>query len=147
MDQIEQLDAAISTLMRVLIIDERRLSSNLRATPFNPIDLETLSFLHRHPGSLAKDAAGYLGVRSTTMQSVVDRLDKRGLLKRDGAALKGRAVALSLTDEGMKFRQELRAQNLKNCQQMLASLPEQGQSEFVTNMATIARTFSETRGK
>ena len=142
MDQIVQLDAAISTLMRVLTIDERRLSSNLGAAPFNPIDLETLSFLHRHPGSLAKDAADYLGVRSTTMQSVVDRLHKRGLLQRDNTALKGRAVALSLSGKGMKLRQELHTQNLKNCEQMLASLPAHDQTDFIRNMATIARTVS-----
>jgi DNA-binding MarR family transcriptional regulator len=142
MDQIEQLDAAISTLLRVLTIDERRLSSNLGLAPFNPIDLETLSFLHRRPESLAKDAANYLSVRSTTMQSVVDRLHKRGLIKRNNAALKGRAVALSLTDEGMKFRQEMHAQNLKNCEQMLASLSTQDQSRFIENMTRIAATFS-----
>jgi DNA-binding MarR family transcriptional regulator len=142
MNQIEQLDAAISTLLRVLTIDERRMSSNLGLAPFNPIDLETLSFLHRRPGSLAKDAANYLGVRSTTMQSIVDRLHKRGLLKRDNAALKGRAVALTLTDEGMKFWQDMHIQNLKNCEQMLASLSSQDQSRFIENMTRIAATFS-----
>jgi MarR family transcriptional regulator, repressor for mepA len=142
MDEIEQLDTAISTLLRVLTIDERRLTTNLGSAPFNPIDLETLSFLHRHPGSLAKDAANYLGVRSTTMQSIVDRLHKRGLLQRDKTALKGRAVALSLTDEGMKFRQERQAQNLKNCEQILASLPTKDQSSFIKNMTTIAAAFS-----
>ena len=142
MDQIEQLDAAISTMLRVLTIDERRLSSNLGSTPFNPIDLETLSYLHQHPGSAAKDVANYLSVRSTTMQSVVDRLHRRGLLQRDKAALKGRAVALALTNEGMKFRQEMHAQNLKNCRQMLASLPAQDQSGFIKNMAAIAATIS-----
>jgi DNA-binding MarR family transcriptional regulator len=142
MGEIEQLDEAISTLLRILTIDERRLSSNLGLAPFNPIDLETLSFLHRHPGSLAKDAASYLGIRSTTMQSVVDRLEKRGLLQRDKAALKGRAVALSLTDEGVKFWKELHAQNLRNCKQMLASLSDQERSGFVKNMAIIAGTFS-----
>ncbi len=142
MDQIEQLDAAISTMLRVLTIDERRLSSNLGSTPFNPIDLETLSYLHLHPGSAAKDVANYLSVRSTTMQSVVDRLHRRGLLQRDKAALKGRAVALQLTNEGMKFRQEVHAQNLKNCRQMLASLSAQDQSGFIKNMAAIAATIS-----
>ena len=142
MKHIEELDSAISTLLRVLTIDERRLSSILRSGPFNTIDLETLSFLHRHPGSLAKDAASYLGVRSTTMQSVVDRLHKRGLLQRDKAALKGRAVALSLTDEGMKYWQQVHAQNLKNCRQMLASLSDHDRSGFVKNMNTIAATFS-----
>jgi DNA-binding MarR family transcriptional regulator len=142
MDEIEQLDAAISTLLRVLTIDERRLTTNLGSGPFNPIDLETLSFLHRHPGSLAKDAANYLGVQSTTMQSIVDRLHKRGLLQRDKTALKGRAVALSLTDEGVKLRRERHAQNLKNCEQMLASLPADDQSSFIKNMTMIAATLS-----
>ena len=142
MDEIEQLDSAISTLLRVLTIDERRVSSSLGSVPFNPIDLEMLSFLHRHPGSLAKDAATYLGVRSTTMQSTVDRLHKRGLLQRDKTLLKGRAVALSLTEAGIMLRQELQTQNLKNCTQMLASLPDQERSGFVRNMTSIAAMFS-----
>ena len=141
MDEIEQLDLAISTLLRVLTIDERRLSSKLASAPFNPIDLETLSFLHRHPGSLAKDAAAYLGVKSTTMQSVVDRLQRRGLLNRDNFTLKGRAVALSLTTHGMEFRKEMHTQNLKNCKQMLASLPDQDRIPFVENMTKIAAMF------
>lgn len=142
MDQIEQLDTAISTMLRVLIIDERRLSANFGPTAFNPIDLATLSYLHRHPGSVAKDVAIYLCVRSTTMQSVVDRLHKRGLLQRDKAALKGRAVALKLTNEGVKFRQEVHTQNLKNCTQMLASLPVEEQAGFIKNMVMIAAAFS-----
>jgi DNA-binding MarR family transcriptional regulator len=141
-DQTEQLDAAIGTLLRVLTIDERRLSSDIGALPFNPLDLETLSYLQRHPDSVAKDAAIYLGVRSTTMQSVVDRLHKRGLLKRDKSALKGRAVALTLTEEGMKFRQQMHSQNLKNCEQMLQCVPEDERLRFIQNMTEIAATFS-----
>lgn len=142
MDQSEQLDAAISTLLRLLTIDERRLSADLGTVPFNPIDLETLSYLHRHPGSVAKDIAAYLGVQSTTMQSVVDRLQKRGLLQRDKSALKGRAVALTLTREGMAFRQHIHVQNLKNCEQMLECVPENERANFVQNMSKIAAKFS-----
>jgi DNA-binding MarR family transcriptional regulator len=141
-EQTEQLDAAISTLLRVLIIDERRLSSDIGTVPFNPIDLETLSYLHRHPVSSAKDASIYLGVSATTMQSVIDRLHKHGLLQRDRSALKGRTVALKLTQEGMKFRQQIYAQNLKNCRQMLECIAESEQSQFVQNMTKIAASFS-----
>lgn len=142
MNQSEQLDAAISTLLRLLTIDERRLSSDLGTVPFNPIDLETLSYLHRHPGSVARDIAAYLGVRSTTMQSVVDRLQKRGLLQRDRSALKGRAVALTLTKEGMAFRQQIHVQNLKNCVEMLQCVPESERANFIQNMSKIAAKFS-----
>ncbi len=142
MNQSEQLDAAISTLLRLLTIDERRLSADLGTVPFNPIDLETLSYLHRHPGSVAKEIAAYLGVQSTTMQSVVDRLQKRSLLQRDKSALKGRAVALTLTKEGMAFRQHIHIQNLKNCSQMLEYVPENERANFVQNMSKIAAKFS-----
>jgi DNA-binding MarR family transcriptional regulator len=141
LDQIAQLDESISALVRVLTIDERRFSSNLEVPRLNLIDLEVLSFLHRAPGSTAKEIAGYLGVGSTTMQSVVDRLSKKGLLQRDKDAFKGRSIALSLTTDGLKLRQRMHAQNLENCRQMLQALDEEERTAFVKNMAVIAATF------
>ena len=143
MDQAATLDAAIGTLLRLLTIDERRLASELGALPFNPIDLETLSYLHRFPKSVAKDVADHLGVRSTTMQSVMDRLHKRGLVTRDASALKGRAVALALTEKGIAFRTRIQGQNIENCQQMLAYINESERDVFVKNMATIAARYSD----
>ena len=143
MDQAETLDAAIGTLLRLLTIDERRLASELGALPFNPIDLETLSYLHQFPKSAAKDVANHLGVRSTTMQSVMDRLHKRGLVTRDASALKGRAVALALTEEGIAFRTQIQDQNIENCHQMLACINKNERGVFVKNMATIAARYSD----
>lgn len=143
MRQAEILDLAIGTLLRMLTIDERRLSTGLGTTPFNPLDLETLSFLHRCPQSVAKDVADHLGVRSTTMQSVIDRLHVRGLVLRDATALKGRAVALTLTEKGMAFRKQLQAQNIQTCGQMLAYIDEAERDVFVKNMAIIASRYSD----
>jgi DNA-binding MarR family transcriptional regulator len=142
MGQAEILDVAIGTLLRLLTIDERQLSTDLGTIPFNPIDLETLSYLHRYPQSVAKDVANHLGVRSTTMQSVIDRLHKRGLVMRDATALKGRAVALTLTEQGMAFREQIQAQNIQNCQQMLAHIDENERDVFVKNMEKIAARYS-----
>jgi DNA-binding MarR family transcriptional regulator len=141
MDQAKQLDAAIGILVRKLIIDERRLSANLDLAPFNALDLETLSFVHRNPGQFAKNAATFLGVRATTMQSVIDRLHRRGLLHRDTAALKGRAVALHLTKEGQALREKLHQQNLNNCSHMLQSLDQSDRAGFVSNITKIAANF------
>jgi DNA-binding MarR family transcriptional regulator len=142
MTDVEQLDIAIGTLLRILTIDERRFSSDLGTVPLNPIDLETLSYLHRRPGSVAKDVSNFLGVRATTMQSVVDRLHRRGFVQRDKMALKGRAVALTLTKDGLKLRETLHAQNLNNCREMLHSLVASERPLFVRNMVNIAEVFS-----
>jgi DNA-binding MarR family transcriptional regulator len=141
LDQIAQLDESIGALVRVLTIDERRFSSGLEVPRLNLIDLEVLSFLHRAPGSTAKEIAVYLGVRPTTMQSVVDRLNKTGLLQRDKDVFKGRSIALSLTTDGLILRQRMHAQNLENCRQMLQALGEQEGADFVKSMAVIAATF------
>ncbi len=143
MGQAEILDAAIGTLLRLLTIDERQLSTGLGTIPFNPLDLETLSYLHRYPQSVAKDVAKHLGVRSTTMQSVIDRLHKRGLVTRDATVLKGRAVALTLTAEGMAFRKQIQAQNIQNCQQMLSYIDQRERDVFVRNMAMIAARYAD----
>ena len=139
---MEQLDIAISAILRVLTIDERRLSANITPIHLNPLDLEVLSYLNRHPGSPARDIASFLRVGPTTMQSVIDRLDKRGLLKRDAAALKGRAIALSLTERGVNVWDQVHRQNLKNCDQMLHCISENERARFIEHMIEIAAQIS-----
>ena len=142
MKEAEQLDIAISAILRVLTIDERRLSANITPIHLNPLDLEVLSYLDRHPGSPARDIASFLGVGPTTMQSVIDRLNGRGFLKRDTVALKGRAIALSLTECGVHVWEQIHRQNLKNCKQMLQCISENERMRFIEHMTEIATQIS-----
>lgn len=143
MTKVDQLDKAISTLLRVLIVQERRIANDSAALPFNPIDIETLSFLAVTPFAVAKDVALYLQISATTMQSVLDRLEKRGLVAKDRSALKGRAIALSLTEEGRTFRDRIQVQNIQNCELMLEAIDPLDQDRFVDGMTKIAAKFSE----
>jgi DNA-binding MarR family transcriptional regulator len=143
MDKIAVLDGAISSLMRTLIIQERQLSSHSPVVPNNPLDLETLIFLNQHPGCSAKDIAAYLQVSATTLQSVIDRLEKSRLLAKDNTALRGRAVALFLTQEGSKARTLIQTQNMTNCKMMLDVIDPQDQDKFIDQIVKIARKFSE----
>jgi DNA-binding MarR family transcriptional regulator len=143
MDKVAQLDTAITTLLRVLVIQERRISNGNVAVPFNPLDLETLSFLGRHQNAVAKEIATYLHVSATTMQSVIDRLEKRGFIIKDKSALKGRAVAISLTTSGKEFRDLMQAHNIQNCEAMLSAINVLDQDRFVDSMAKIAAKFAQ----
>jgi DNA-binding MarR family transcriptional regulator len=142
MDKITQLDEAIRTLVRVLIIQERRLSSDVAGIAFNPLDLETLTFVGRHPCVPAKDIATYLQVSPTTMQSVVDRLEERGFVLKDKTALKGRSIALSLTPGGIQFRDLMQAHNIHNCEAMLSAIDPRDQERFVDSLVKIANKIS-----
>ncbi|WP_309752255.1 winged helix DNA-binding protein [Novosphingobium sp.] len=138
MTEADQLDLAISQLMRILIVDERRLFSDLGAATYNPLDVETLTYLWRQPGSTAKEIGLFLGVQATTMQSAIDRLQRRELLQRDHTALKGRSVALILTEAGETFCRRMHTHNLQNCEQMLSALAKADRPGFVRNIAAIA---------
>ena len=138
MDKISQLDAALSTLVRVLIIQERRISNDISTISFNPLDLEVLSFLGDTPNVPAKNIAAYLKISPTTMQSVIDRLEKRGFLVKDKSALKGRSIAISLTADGVQFRDLMHATNLQNCKFMLEAIDPLDQERFVDSMVKIA---------
>jgi DNA-binding MarR family transcriptional regulator len=144
MDQyLSQVDDAIAALIRVFTISEGSLPSGDRRTRFSALDFETLAFLQRNPGARAKDIADFLAVSPTTMQSVIDRLTKRGLVSRDEDQLPGRSVALQLTRSGRKAQDNIQRQNLANCERMLQALPAQDRELFVQNLSRIAKAVSE----
>jgi DNA-binding MarR family transcriptional regulator len=142
MNSVETLDEAISTLVRALIIQERQLCNDVAGLPRNPLDLEILSFLDRYPAVQAKDIATYLQISATTLQSALDRLERRVLLTRDRKSLKGRSVAISLTPEGRKARNLMQNQNIDNCKAMLRVIDPMDRERFVNNMVKIATRFS-----
>ncbi|WP_207457349.1 MarR family winged helix-turn-helix transcriptional regulator [Herbiconiux sp. SYSU D00978] len=57
-------------------------------------DLKAMRFLLARPGALARDVAQQLQVSSATTTVLVDRLERRGLLRREPSAKDRRAVHL-----------------------------------------------------
>ena len=109
---------------------------------YSPHDAETLAFLAAKPGAPAKSVGAHLGVSPTTTQSIIDRLQKRGLVRRDQKALKGRAVAIFLTEKGLSLQAAIQRQNLLNCEQMLSALPEKERASFVRSITKIVKSVS-----
>lgn len=138
-EHIAAFDQALSALVRAFTVNERRFPAAEGRVTFNPHDFETLAFLKANPGARAKDIGDCLGVKPTTIQSIIDRLIRRGLVRRDDTSLKGRAVALFLTDEGVSLRAAIERQNLANCEKMLSALPETEREAFVLSIRKIAR--------
>lgn len=136
------LDKAIHTILRSLTLDSRARSSELGLGDLVPVDLEVLNALHQVDVCTASDLAQALGAKLTTLQSSLDRLEKRGLIVRDAQRLKGRAVALSLSEIGREQYGAIHEQNLANCEAMLAMLPGDKQAAFVSAISRIAEGLS-----
>lgn len=137
-EHIVIFDHALSTLIRTFTINERRFPSAEGRMAYSAHDFETLAYLDHWPGARAKDLGEHLGVKPTTTQSIIDRLVGRGLVRRDAAYLKGRAVALFLTEQGGSIQAAIQRQNLANCETMLSALTESERNAFVSSIAKVA---------
>lgn len=141
-DQIAAFDVALSTLIRTFTINERKHPAAEGQAIYNARDFETLGYLASHPGAPAKDLGLHLGVSPTTTQSIVDRLRRKGLIIRDQDALKGRAVAIFLTEDGRSLQAAIARQNRSNCEHMLNCLPAAEREAFIKSISKIAETVS-----
>jgi DNA-binding MarR family transcriptional regulator len=133
--QVTELRAAIDALMRRFKIAEAEVSPS---KPLNQIDLHTLQFVRANPACGPTDVARYLGVATTTISSVTDRLARQGLLHRDRPEDDRRAVALSLAAAGEKYVAALIDTQKKHCRTMLESLSSEEQTAFLALLAKIA---------
>lgn len=137
-----QLDKAIHIIIRSLTLDSRARSTKLGLGDLVPVDLAVLNALHQADVCTSSDLAQTLGAKLTTLQSSLERLEKRGLIVRDAQRLKGRAVALSLSDFGCEQYGLIHAHNLANCEAMLSMLPKEKRTAFVDAINQIAEGLS-----
>lgn len=143
-EQIAVFDRALSTLIRTFTVNERRFPAAEGRMAYSAHDFETLAFLEEHPGTRAKDLGEHLGIKPTTTQSIIDRLVQRQLVRRDETYIKGRAVALFLTDEGQSLQASIQRQNRSNCELMLTALSKAERGAFVQSIAKIAAAVEDT---
>lgn len=138
MSRAEDLRQTIRTLMRVMLISERTPEANRHVVRFNPHDFHTLGLLAEHVGMRATELARRLGVAPTTASSLIARLVRQGLVARDRDAKDGRAVALSLTQDGQALAAAIHAQDLRNMELFLSALDPQEQEQIVAILGKIA---------
>ena len=89
-------------LRMALLAVYRDFTSALDGFDLTQRQVATLELVRANPGASQVDLAGVLGTDRATMMSVVDRLEKRHLLKRERSREDRRRQELHLTDAGRK---------------------------------------------
>jgi DNA-binding MarR family transcriptional regulator len=78
----------------------RGLSARTREHGLDPSEALVLAWLRRSPGCAPSVVRHALGFHRSTLSSVLNRLERDGLIFRVGAAYGGRRLELNLTDAG-----------------------------------------------
>ena len=95
-DQAELIDAIVRTSFVITAV----LSKIAAGHQLSLTQLRVLAILRDRQGAM-RDLAAYLGLDKSTISGLVDRAEKRGLLRRTPNPSDGRGVDVALTEEGM----------------------------------------------
>ena len=104
-EEIERIDK----VWHELIFSMQRTNEELwkdKLSGISTIEISILSIMERKPDVILKGIGDRLGIPGSTLTSAIDRLEKRGLLKRVISERDRRSFGLSLTAEGKLVQDE-----------------------------------------
>jgi DNA-binding MarR family transcriptional regulator len=113
----ERLPARAAVLVRLLI-------KQVRSREISRTEMEVLSILREGPRRIT-ELRELEGVAQPTMTLLVQRLQEKGWVEREGLPDDGRVVIVSLTDAGSAAQQRFRAQFLAAMRTDLLELSDQ----------------------
>ena len=123
---VRRMNALLHGLIFALRLD--RIGSWSKALEgISPLDLHVLRLISTTPKAILKDVRAALGIRHSTLTSVVNRLEQRGIIRRVIASDDRRSFRLELTAHGRRVEGEHMRADLAIAQTVLQALPTTAQ--------------------
>jgi DNA-binding MarR family transcriptional regulator len=123
-ERAEQVDYVAEHLPSRAAIIVRLLVRQVRSREISRTEMEVLSILREDPRRIT-ELAELEGIAQPTMTLLVQRLQQRGWVRREGLPEDGRVVMISLTEAGCAAQQKFRAQFLAAMRSDLQELSDQ----------------------
>ncbi len=115
------------------------------AEPFGltPVHFGALQAVRRSPGVDQRTLAGTIGLDTSTTGGVIDRLEARGLLRRNPSPTDRRVRLLTPTDEGLALLDQVYPAMLRAQDRILEPLPAQERQEFMRMLRVLVSANNE----
>jgi DNA-binding MarR family transcriptional regulator len=102
-----------------------------------PVQFAALTAIQREPGLDQRTLAGRIGFDTSTLGSVIDRLEARGLVVRSNSPSDRRVRLLHLTEAGVTLLRDIDPSMRKAQLRMLAPLPPEQRLVFMDMLRTL----------
>ena len=102
-----------------------------------PVQYAALSAVLRQPGIDQRTLARNIGFDTSTIGSVIDRLEARGLMARNASPADRRVRLLSLTEEGRGLLVAAEPSVLRAQRRMLEPLPDDKRAQFMEMLSLL----------
>ena len=146
-DASEELAKHISTIIKTLLVSGRQGAPAEGRLAFNPLHFQMLRIVGANQKTRPSDIAAELAVPRTTVSAAVKALQTKGLFETADDETDGRAITISLTENGNEVLAAIERQDKRNATAMLNSLSEQEQPKFLKAMSKIAEAIGRTSEK
>ena len=108
-----------------------------QAFGITPVQFAALTAIQREPGLDQRTLAGRIGFDTSTLGSVIDRLEARGLVVRHNSPSDRRVRLLHLTEAGVTLLRDIDPSMRKAQLRMLAPLPPEQRLVFMDMLRTL----------
>ncbi|XYH98790.1 MarR family winged helix-turn-helix transcriptional regulator [Sorangium sp. So ce1128] len=136
--EIEQLNAALHVLLLRLNLARLDLWSD-KLAGIGYLDLHAMSFVEEKPDHTLAEMRAYLQVPQSTLTSILDRLEQRGLVRRGVHPTDRRSYLIELTKKGIELQREHHRVERLIMRKILDALPDAGErAQFVELFRKIA---------
>jgi len=105
-----------------------------------PIQYAVLQAVREAPGSDQRSLAGMIGLDTSTMAGVVERLESRGLVQRASTRADRRVRLLTLTEQGQSAVAKMQPLVSRAQEKILAPLSKAERKEFMRMMQILVST-------
>ncbi len=110
----------------------------------SPMDLHIIRMTHENPDVILKDIRDDLQIPQSTLTSAIDRLEKRGLVKRIISGRDRRSYGLKLTKKGRVTSDEHNRIDREGSRLILEALGDETEAErFIDMLSRISGKFDE----
>lgn len=115
------------------------------AEPFSltPVQFGALQAVRNSPGIDQRTLAAHIGLDTSTTGGVIDRLEARGLLRRNPSPTDRRVRLLTPTDEGTALLDQAYPAMLRAQARILEPLPEPERQEFMRMLRVLVEANNE----
>ena len=129
-------------VMRFIRTEMRRHRASVLSVP----QLRALAFLDRNPGACLLHVADHLGVTTPTASVIVDRLVRRGLLRRSEDPRERRRLVLTLSPKGGRHLEQARSATRLWIADVLAPLPRPALRRIEEGISLLESAFKQVSG-
>lgn len=113
--------------------------------PMPVSEAHTLMELLRTPGVEQTELAVRLSLSKSAVSRMVDRLERRSLVRRTKSADDGRAICLSLTEKGKGMAAGLNRDSLGLFDRILTALPDRKKKMLIESLTLLVGVIPEAR--